>query len=245
VKKLLYMVLPLLGLLACSTGCDGESHKWHQFGVNGRAALCVPDSDMDRDLVEFNEESKNLKLQPGWTPGFGFLFAPNRVREDISAFRDSKEFGWHPYANALSGSVGFLDMSDRGRYGSSMRARDVRDIWTSTGTCSKSEIVQIEGGLYSAKCSPADDYSSIWNRRPRLSEAMPNPDDFVVATCRDERIDVGPHSGATMRTCSRVILISEYIVDYRFQEANVRFIADMDTLLAKKIAEWRRNCSSR
>jgi hypothetical protein len=73
---------------------------------------------------------------------------------------------------------------------------------------------------------------------------MPSPDDFVLATCRYEGIGVGKYAGSVMRTCSRVIVVGEFILDYRFQESNVRLIPAMDALLTKRITDWKRNCSA-
>lgn len=218
--------------------------KWHEFGVGGHAKLCVPDSDMDPNLIAYNSESKSLKLRQGWTPGFGFLFDAARVKADISSFHVAQEFGGHPYANALSGSVGFLDLADRTRYGASMRARNIDEIWHATGSCNKSEITPIGSGIYRAMCSARDDYASIWNRAPDSLGKMPSPDDFVLATCRYESIDVGKYAGSVMRTCSRVIVIGEFIFDYRFQESNLGLIPAMDALLAKRLTEWKKNCSA-
>ena len=232
----------LMCFFAMSPNGHADNIKLHKFGIGDHARLCVPESDMDLRLLEYNNESTNLKPLPGWTPGFGFLFDGFRMQKYFPTYYVTPGFPGHPYANNLSGTLGFLDAPDRSKYGPSMRARNTDLIWRSFGLCAHSTITPLENGLYKAECAKGDDYASIWNQKPDLSSDMPKPDSFIVATCRYEVISEGIYSGRSLQTCSRVITSGDFIVDYRFQEKNIGLVKNFDEMLLNKISEWEKNC---
>lgn len=237
--------LCVTSLLCILWGCVAGETKWHEFGVNGAAVLCVPTKDLDPNLLLENNESVNLAPRAGWTPGFGFLFSQDVVRDRVRAFHVVQGLADHSYANKLSGSIGFVSSVDQGRYGPSMRARNIEEIWSASGRCADRKVELLAPALYRAKCSVRDDYSSIWNRLPDAQEPMPNPDSFVLATCRYDAVTIGRYAGIEMKRCSRVIERDGFIVDYRFQESNVALIRELDAFMSSKIAEWQNNCPGR
>ena len=156
------------------------------------------------------------------------------------------EFATHPYVNKLHGIIGFLGGDDRKRFGASDKARDIPEIWYLTGRCANAEVIPVlDKKLYRVKCQSTDTHSSMWTRPPDSNSAMPKPDDFVVATCRREHINVGPYAGSDLRNCSRVIIIDSYLVDYQIQEDNVGLIWQIDAMLIHKLDAWKKNCSDK
>ena len=216
--------------------------QWHEFGENGLAQLCVPDSDLNPYTAAFNNESRNLRPQSGWAPGFGFLFDEARVRRSIPEFRSSPALDKHIFWNKLVGSIGLVHISDWTRWGPAMRARSVEDLWTASGPCSARTFEQLEGGLYRAKCSAKDDWASIWSRISNASEPMPPENDFVVAACNYRWINTKAFPGTDVRECSRVILHDGLIIDYHLQETNIMFFDRIDEFLKSKVRQWRQNC---
>lgn len=230
-------------IYVCLGSCASDA-AWHEFGVDGHAVLCVPESDMDPDLLIHNDETRSLQIAPGRTPGFGFRLTSRTVQSFLPEFKIFPELDMHPYVNNLSGSIGFLDIHDQTRFGPSMRARDVEDIWRFTGRCARAQVNPVAGtSLYEVKCAPEDDYGGLWNSAPESGKEMPDPNDLVSATCRYERLQLGPYAGNALQTCSRVTIIDRFIVDYRFQKGNAGMIRQIDSLLKGKIAEWQNNCS--
>jgi hypothetical protein len=74
---------------------------------------------------------------------------------------------------------------------------------------------------------------------------MPKPTEFVVATCQYKTIPIGPYTGKSLKECTRVFVVDQFFVDYRFQEVTAPTIPQIDTFLRDKLAEWERNCSQR
>ncbi|HLI12587.1 MAG TPA: hypothetical protein VKY65_13400 [Alphaproteobacteria bacterium] len=217
----------------------------HVFGIDGKSILCVPDADLDPLLKTYADESTHLQPGSGHTPGFGFLFRPETMKSVIPGYVVVQGFEGHPYANALSGTVGFLDPNDRARLGPAMRARTIEDEWYARDQCPQPIIRPLPGTkLYEVKCSTKADYATIWNRAPDPQITVPNPNDFVVATCQYENIHLGPYAGKKLKNCARVVIIDGFLVDYRFQEENVAAVPQIDSLIREKLAQWKKNCSS-
>lgn len=229
--------------LSAICGVASASTPWHKFGSDGHAILCVSSSVMDSNLLRYNDESTDLRVGHGRTPGFGFLFSAEKVKQLFKDFRIKPEFIGHPYVNQLSGSIDFLGADDQARLGSAMRARDSEDVWYARGRCSSREVTRLSRtDLLEAKCARGDNYASLWNRPPVLGAAMPNPNTFVIATCEYETVQIGPYAGSKRRTCSRVLKTDGFLIDYRFQEENASLIPQFDALLLQKISEWKANC---
>jgi hypothetical protein len=72
---------------------------------------------------------------------------------------------------------------------------------------------------------------------------MPGPNEFVVATCEYRSIPLGPYAGNALRDCSRVLIVDEFIVDYKIQRDNVSLINEIDLFVKRKIYEWKKNCT--
>jgi len=217
----------------------------HRFGVDGKALLCVPDSEMDPLLKSYADEATHLQLDSGRTPGFAFLFRSEVMKSAIPRYVTKAEFDDHPYTNALSGTVGFLNQNDRVRLGSGMRARAVEDEWFAKGACPHPIVTFLpDAELYEVKCNPNADYSAIWNRPPDPKISMPNPNEFVVATCQSRGIGLGPYAGQNLNSCARVAIVEGFLVDYRFQAENVAMIPKMDAFVRGKLVGWKKNCSS-
>jgi len=228
-------------------GSAGDSDAYHRFGVNGAAVVCPRSSDMDPTLIAYNDESIDLAVGSGHTPGFGFLFNAGEIDRHIGTetFRVFPEFAEHPYVNKLSGSIGFLSLPDSRRLGPAMRARDLSDEWTASGDCAKEVITRLQqSDLFEVKCAPKDNYSNILNRLPQPGEPFPDPNSLVVATCVYETISAGKFAGQARRSCTRVAILDGFIVNYRVQEDNLPLYRQLDEFLRGKIAEWKRNCSS-
>ncbi len=229
--------------LICSAA---DSAAYHRFGVNGEAVLCPRSSDMDPSLIPYNDESTDLAVGSGRTPGFGFLFDAGEIDRHIvnGKFRVFPEFAEHPYVNKLSGSIGFLSLPDARRLGPAMRARDLVDEWSASGACVRALVTRLQqSDLYELKCTPKDTYSNILNRPPQPGEPLPDPNSLVVATCVYETISAGKFAGQARRACTRVAILDGFIVNYRVQEDNLRLYKQLDAFLLGKIAEWKRNCS--
>lgn len=235
-KSLLLKAVALVSLALAS----GDMHV---FGVGGKPVLCVPQGDTDSALLPYADESINLQPGAGRTPGFAFLFGPAVAQSALKGWYIKPGFSKHPYANTLSGTVSFLGRDDRERFGSAMRARSTRDEWFAQGQCPDAVVKKLQGtGTYEVKCSESADYGSIWNRAPSARSRMPNPNDLVLATCNFQNIEMGPYVGRALRTCSRIIVIGEFMFDYRFQEENAWLIPEMDSFLQSKLEFWKRDC---
>lgn len=220
---------------------DGQ----HAFGVGGKRILCVPEADMDPLLKAYADESTHLQPGFGHTPGFGFMFRPETMKSTIPSYVVVQGFEGHPYANALSGTVGFLDKNDRARLGPAMRARNTKDEWYARDECPRPIVTSLrDAKLFVVKCSANADYATIWNRAPAALTTMPNPNDFVVATCQYENVRLGPYAGRGLRNCARVVVIDGFLIDYRFQEENTAVIPRIDSMIHEKLAQWSKNCSS-
>jgi hypothetical protein len=216
----------------------------HVFGINGKPVLCVPESDMDPTLLPYADESTDLHAGSGHTPGFAFLFSWRFMRSIISGYSIVPGFQRHPYVNNLSGTVGFLGEDDRARFGSSMRARSIEDEWYSRDKCPQPSVKPlVDTKLYEVRCSAVANYAAIWNRAPDPNIVMPNPHEFIVATCNYQNIPLGPYRGKSLRTCTRVVIIDGFLVDYRLQEENVELFPEIDLMIRNKLSGWERNCS--
>ena len=240
-----WLLLLIIGIACISSYAEWRESGavWHKFGVNDRAVLCVPESDMDPVLLNQNDESTDLHVGSGRTPGFGFLFGQEKMEADFQNFHIVPKFEGHPYVNALSGSIGFVGPDDQNRLGPSMRARNIADAWYSKGECSRAVIRPLAGtNLFKVKCSAEDKYASIWDRPPDSRKQMPNPNEFVVATCDYADIQIGPYAGNTLRNCSRIMIVDGFILDYEIQEQNLGLVEQIDLMLKRKIVEWERNC---
>lgn len=236
-----YVGLPFAGLAA-----DSVAH--HEFGVNGKTVLCVPSSDMDPALIPYNDESTDLAVGSGHTPGFGFLFKADQVQShiDIGKFRVFPELNDLPHVNTLGGSVGFLSAPDSRRLGPAMRARDLSDEWYASGDCAGVVVTPLQqGNLFEVKCTAKDNYSNVLNRVPDRSKPLPEPNSVVVATCLSETISAGKFVGHTLRSCRRVVVLDGFIFDYQIQKDNLPLYQQIDRFLRSKIVEWKRDCSSR
>ena len=173
--------------------------------------------------------STHLVTGSGHTPGFSFVFRPEVMRSIIAGYVIVPGFEGHPYVNALSGTVGFLGQDDRGRLGSAMRARAIEDVWYARDKCPKPAARSLVGTvLYEVKCSAQADYGAIWNRTPDPKTTMPNPNEFVIATCKYEYIQIGPYKGRNLKNCQRVFIADRFLIDYRFQEENVAAVSQID-----------------
>jgi hypothetical protein len=229
--------------LSAICSLTSASNLLHKFGTDGHAILCVSDSDMDPDLLRYNNESTDLQVGRGRTPGFGFLIDAKSMAGLLKGFRTKPEFKDHPYVNQLSGSIDFLGADDQRRLGSAMRARDLEDAWYSRGRCLGREIRHLgDTGLTEVKCASGDNYSSVWNRPPVSGVSMPSPNSFVVAACEYETLQMGPYAGDELRNCSRILNTDGFLIDYRFQEENADLIPQIDSLLLHKVSEWKKNC---
>jgi hypothetical protein len=219
---------------------------YHKFGVNGKAVLCVPSSDMNPVLMPYNDESTRLTVGSGHTPGFAFSFRADQVQSqiDVGSFRVFPELDKLPNVNSLGGSVGFLSVPDSLRLGPAMRARDLSDEWFANGHCAEAVVSRIQPyDLFELKCTAKDNYSNILNREPDPGKALPDPNTMVVATCLYETISAGKFAGHALRNCRRVVILEEFIVDYQIQKDNVPLYRQIDQFLRRKIVEWKGNCS--
>lgn len=218
----------------------------HVFGIDGKPILCVPESDMDPLLLRYADESTHLRIGSGHTPGFSFLFRPELIKSLIAEYVIIPGFEGHPYANALSGTIGFLGPDDEARLGSAMRARTVEDEWYARNACPQPVVRSLpRAAMYEVKCDANADYSTIWNRMPDPRLTMPNPNEFVVATCQYENIQLGPYKGRELKNCARIVKIDRFLVDYRFQEENAYVVLQIDSLIRTKLSQWEKNCSTR
>jgi len=217
----------------------------HQFGLGGRPVLCVPERDLDSHLLRYNDESLHLVVGHGRTPGFGFLLDPQSITKLAAKFRENPRFRTHPYANKLAGTVSFVSTEDSRRFGPSMRAQEIEDLWYSNDKCHQPVVDTIAGSeLFAIRCSPDDRYSSIWKRIPDRQLPMPNPNEFVVANCRREKFDFGIFAGSEIDMCSRIQITGTLMIDYRIQIENADLIPTIDLVLISKINEWKNNCLS-
>src|SRR5665811_1797178 len=64
-------LMNVMAVLAALTLVKGDQHT---FGVDGKSVLCIPKSDLDPVLLPFADESIDLHVGSGHTPGFAFLF---------------------------------------------------------------------------------------------------------------------------------------------------------------------------
>jgi hypothetical protein len=239
------MTIKILNAIATAAALVLVSDQ-HIFGVDGKPILCVPESEMDPLVLRYNDESTHLTPGSGHTPGFGFLFSPETMRAAIPGYVIRPDFSRHPYVNSLSGSDTFLSDEDSRRLNSAMRARSVEEIWYARGSCPTPIVRSIAGTLlYEVKCSAQANYGAIWNRTPDLNMKMPKPGDFVVATCLYEHIPIGPYAGKSLANCSRVSIVDQFMVDYRFQEDNAAAIPQIDSMMRDKVSQWKSNCSIR
>ncbi len=219
--------------------------NWHVFGTDGRRILCVPQSDMDPALLRYADESTHLIIGSGHTPGFSFWFPPDLTQSHIDNYSVIPGFTGYPYVNALSGTVGFLGKDDEARLGSAMRARNIDDEWYARSACPHPFVKPLaSASMYEIKCSANADYGAIWDRLPDHRIAMPNPNDFVVATCRYETIQLGPYKGRALKNCARIVKIDHFLIDYRFQEENAPLVSRLDLFIRARLSRWRENCSN-
>jgi hypothetical protein len=227
-------------------GSAAGSGAGHEFGVNGKAVLCPLESDMDPALIPYSDESTDLAVGSGHTPGFGFLFGADEVQKQVGngRFHVRPELDDLPHVNTLGGSVGFLSAPDYRRLGSAMRARDLSDEWLENGHCPRVVVTPLQGNLFEVKCAVEDKYANILNRAPERRAPMPDPNSVVVATCLYETISVGKFAGQELRSCRRVVKLDGFLVDYQIQENNLPLYLQIDAFLRNKIAEWKVRCSS-
>jgi hypothetical protein len=237
------MTPQLINMAATFTAIVLVGGYQHVFGIGGKPVLCVPESDMDPAVLRFADESTDLHVGSGHTPGFSFLFSSRFMRSVIDGYSSVPGFDALPYVNNLSGTVHFLGQDDRARLGPSMRARNISDEWYSRDKCPQPIVKPLEVRLYEVRCNAGANYSTIWNRAPDPTMMMPNPNEFIIATCNYKNILFGPDRGMSLRDCNRVVIINGFLVDYRLQEENVKFVSEIDALIRNKLSEWERNCS--
>jgi hypothetical protein len=236
----------MLGL-AISALAD-ESVRLREFGTNGTAVLCVPTSDMDPALLLYNDESTDLAVGSGHTPGFGFLFDATEIQNHLEegTFLVRTELNGLPYVNDFGGSIHFVSQPDSHRLGSAMRARDLEDEWGARGRCTKVSVEPLEkSGLLEVKCSASDNYSNIVDRKLDQSVDMPEPNTFVVATCIHEKMSAGKFTGLSLDSCRRVFIAGGFLIDYQIQKPNLRLYKQIDAFLVSKLSQWQKNCHSR
>ena len=241
----LVILAGLIGLSLAAQATDRTAH--HEFGVNGKAVLCVPSSDMDADLVQYNDESTDLAVGSGHTPGFGFLFEADQIQRhlDRGTFRVLPELDGLPHVNALEGDVGFLSVPDSHRLGSAMRARDLSDEWLANERCAGAVVTPLKpSNLFEVKCAVADNYSNVLNRAPDRRKSLPEPNSVVVATCLTETISAGKFKGHTLHFCRRVVVLDGFLLDYQIRKENLPLYQQIDRFLQSKIVEWKKACSS-
>lgn len=234
----------LVGLPLATQATDRTAR--HEFGVNGKAVLCVPSPDMDPDLVQSNDESTDLAVGSGRTPGFGFLFGADQIQRylDTGTFKIFPELDGLPHVNALEGDIGFLSVPDSRRLGSAMRARDLSDEWSASGRCVDVITTPLhQSDLFEVKCAAADNYSNVLNRTPDRRKPLPEPNSVVVATCLTETISAGKFKGHTLHSCRRVTVLDGFIFDYQIQKDNLPLYPQIDRFLRSKLVEWKKNCS--
>jgi len=234
----------LVGLLLAAQVTDRTMH--HEFGVNGNAVLCVPSSDMDPDLIPYNDESTDLAVGSGHTPGFGFLFGADQIQRHLDAgtFLVRPELSGLRHVNTLGGGVGFLSVPDSRRLGSAMRARDLSDEWSASGRCVDVVATPLhQSNLFEVKCAAEDNYSNVLNRAPDRRKSLPEPNSVVVATCLTETISAGKFKGHTLHSCRRVTVLDGFIFDYQIQKDNLPLYPQIDRFLRSKLVEWKKNCS--
>jgi hypothetical protein len=243
-RTVVHILAGLIGLPLAAQATDRTTR--HEFGVNGKAILCVPSSDMDPALIPYNDESTDLSVGSGHTPGFGFLFGADQVQRHLDAgtFRVFPELDGLPHINALGGSVGFLSVPDARRLGPAMRARDLSDEWSANGRCAGTVVTPLKRDVVEVKCSAADNYSNILNQVPDRRKLLPEPNSVVVATCLSEAISAGKFVGHTLHSCRRVVVLDGFIVDYQIQKDNIPLYQQIDHFLRSKLVEWKRNCST-
>ncbi|MBI5438497.1 MAG: hypothetical protein HY936_06065 [Nitrosomonadales bacterium] len=235
----------LVGLPLAAQATDRATH--HEFGVNGKAILCVPSSDLDPDLVQANDESTDLAVGSGHTPGFGFLFGADQIQRhlDTGTFQVPPELTGLRHINMLEGDVGFLSVPDSRRLGPAGRARDLSEEWLANDRCSGVVVTRLkQSNLFEVKCAAADNYSNVLNRTPDRRKPLPEPNSVVVATCLTETISAGKFKGRTLHSCRRVVVLDGFILDYQIQKDNLPLYQKIDRFLRSKIVEWKRNCSS-
>lgn len=241
------MALLLVGCLSLSIRPIAAAlNDLHWFGVGGAAILCPPSSDLDPALIPYDEESTDLAVGSGHTPGFAFLFDAKTVQNNISSgtFKVFPKLDSIRHVNSLGGSTGFLSKPDSLRLGSAMRARDLLDEWYQAGRCTHRTVTpKGQSNVFEVKCSAGDNYSNILNVAPDRNHPMPDPNSIVVATCNYENIPVGPFEGTTLHSCRRVAIRSSFLLDYQIQKENVPLYQQIDAFLDAKIGAWRRNCS--
>ncbi len=228
-----------------SIGSSSDSTGKHEFGLDGKAALCVPQGDLDPVLIPYNDETTDLAVGSGRTPGFGFLFSADEVVKHLKSgsFRTFPEFAEHPYVNRLSGSIGFISAPDAHRLGSAMRARNLEDEWAASGACDHVVATQLQGSdLFEVKCRAKDNYANILNRLPDRTQPLPDPNSVVVATCVYETISDGKFAGRSRRSCTRAVILDGFFVNYRIQEENMPLYRQLDEFFRDKIVEWKGNC---
>lgn len=239
------MISKLMNMAVAFTALALAGGHQHVFGINGNPVLCVPDSDMDPALVRYADESTDLHPGPGRIPSFSFLFSSRFMQSIISGYSIVPGFREHAYVNTLSGTVGFLGWDDRLRFGPAMRARNLEEEWYARDECPEPTVTPIpDTGLYEVRCRAGANYSAIWNRAPDPKVSMPKPNEFIVATCQYEHISFGPYADHNLSTCARIVIIEGFRVDYRFQQKNVEFVPQIDSLIRSKLFEWERNCST-
>lgn len=218
----------------------------HEFGVNGKAILCVPTSDLDSDLLPYNDESTHLSVGSGSMPGFAFSFDANQIQHEL----DKGTFNLHPeleglrHVNTLGGQLGFLSVPDATRLGAAMRARDLLDEWFANGRCLGTVVVPLnQSNLFEVKCNAADNYSNILNRTPDRQKPLPLPNSVVVASCLNETISSGKFKGQKHHPCRRVLVFDGFIFDYQIQKDNLPLYPEIDRFLRSKLIGWKQNCS--
>jgi hypothetical protein len=84
-----------------------------EFGIGGGAVLCVPEHDIDLDVLPYTPDPKRLPVGGGRMPGFPFQFSAGEVRRHVPAFVVDPHVADLRQANTLAGSLGFLDAGDR------------------------------------------------------------------------------------------------------------------------------------
>jgi hypothetical protein len=232
--------------LAVSASAD-EGGRLHEFGTNGTAVLCVPTSDMDSTLLPYNDESTDLAVGSGHTPGFGFLFDAAEIQSHLEEgiFRVRPELNGLPHVNTLGGSVGFLSLPDSHRLGPAGRARDLADEWTARGRCAETSVEPFEkSDLFEMKCLASDNYSNLVDRKPDKTVDMPKPNTFVVATCIHEKISAGKFTGLSLEWCRREFVAGGFLFDYQIQKPNLRLYKQIDAFLVSKLSQWQKGCHS-
>lgn len=111
--------MPVLKIAAAAAILTVLAGAPREFGIGGGAILCVPEHDIDLDVLPYMPDPKRLPVGGGRTPGFPFRFSADEVRRHVPGFAVDPRLAGLREADTLQGSLGFLDERDRRHYAAS------------------------------------------------------------------------------------------------------------------------------